>query len=114
MTMYAMSPILTPFVNPAYQSTDAEAAQAVFQSAAELFAALSCPKRLHIVCELRRSDQTVRGLAQLVKCSQPNVSGHLRLLRQVGIVRRERSGNSVVYRLTSTVAEAVCSTMCSH
>jgi DNA-binding transcriptional ArsR family regulator len=94
--------------------TDTESTLAVFQNAAELFAALSCPKRLHIVCALRRSDQTVRSLAQLVNCSQPNVSGHLRRLRQLGIVHRERNGNAVVYRLTSLVAESVCSTMCAH
>lgn len=99
---------------PRTRMVDADAAQAVFQNAAELFAALACPTRLHIVCELRHGDQTVGGLVRSVKCSQSNVSGHLRLLRRMGIVRRERNGNAVVYHLTSAVADLVCDAVCSR
>ncbi|MGC8506641.1 MAG: ArsR/SmtB family transcription factor [Thiomonas sp.] len=100
----------TPFPPPIQR----DAVQAVFEHAAELFAALSCPTRLRIVCELRHSGQTVHRLVQTVHCSQPNISGHLRLLRRAGIVRRERSGNAVTYHLTSAIADSVCDAMCTH
>ena len=85
----------------------------VFENAAELFAALSCPTRLRIVCELRHSEQTVQRLAQAMHCSQPNISGHLRLLRRAGIVRRKRSGNAVTYHLISAIADSVCDAVCT-
>ena len=69
------------------------------KEAAELFAALACPTRLQIVCRLRHGEQTVHGLVDCIDSSQPNISCHLRLLRQAGIVRRERSGRQVTVPL---------------
>jgi len=94
------------------QAQEGDALEAVFQEAAELFAALACPTRLQIVCQLRHGDQTVHGLVDCIDSSQPNISGHLRLLRQAGIVRRERSGRQVTYRLSSTLADALCAAVC--
>jgi len=42
---------------------------------------------------------TVGDLAQQLGVSQPTVSGHLRLLRQAGLVHVERRGNKAVHRL---------------
>lgn len=47
---------------------------------------------------------TVGDLAQLLGVSQPTVSGHLRLLRDAGLVHLERRGNKAFHRLD---AEAV-------
>lgn len=86
--------------------------EAVFQEAAELFAALACPTRLQIVCQLRHGEHTVHGLVGHIDRSQPNISGHLRLLRQAGIVHRERTGRQVLYRLDSALADALCAAVC--
>lgn len=88
--------------------------QVVFQGAADLFAALSCPTRLRIVCALSQADHTVRDLARASQCSQANVSGHLRLLRRANIVRCERSGNYVLYHLNNTLANSLCGMVCGQ
>lgn len=104
----------TLFAAPSPPPTQHDAVQALFDNAAELFAALSCPTRLRIVCELRHGEQTVHRLVQSVHCSQPNVSRHLRLLRRAGIVRCERSGNAVTYHLSSAIVDSMCGVMCAH
>ena len=94
------------------QAHEGNALDAVFQEAAELFAALACPTRLQIVCQLRHGEHTVHGLVGHIDRSQPNISGHLRLLRQAGIVHRERTGRQVLYRLDSALADALCAAVC--
>ncbi len=70
--------------------------------------ALAEPKRLLIIEALRGGPTTVGGLAEELGVSQSNVSQHLALLRERGIVLAERSGNNVFYRLaTPKVLEAI-------
>jgi ArsR family transcriptional regulator, arsenate/arsenite/antimonite-responsive transcriptional repressor len=45
---------------------------------------------------------TVGDLAQQLGVSQPTVSGHLRLLREAGLVQLERRGNKAFHRLDAT------------
>ena len=85
---------------------------AVFDAAAELFAALSCPMRLSIVCHLRGQDMNVQQIANRIGSSQPNTSLHLRHLRQIGIVHRTREGRVVTYRIGNTFVANLCNTVC--
>ncbi|MHB1669582.1 MAG: ArsR/SmtB family transcription factor, partial [Thiomonas sp.] len=84
---------------------------AVFEAAAELFAALSCPTRLGIVCHLRRHAMSVQQIAASIGSSQPNTSLHLRHLRQIGIVHGTREGRVVTYRIGNTVVADLCNTV---
>jgi DNA-binding transcriptional ArsR family regulator len=63
--------------------------------------ALADPKRLLIITELRGGPRSVGDLAEALQTSQPNVSRHLAVLRDRGIVSTERSGNTVFYSLVS-------------
>ena len=85
---------------------------AVFEAAAELFAALSSPMRLSIVCHLREQDMNVQQIANRIGSSQPNTSLHLRQLHQIGIVDRSRSGQSVTYRIRNTFVADLCKIVC--
>lgn len=66
---------------------------------AGLFHALGDPSRLHILTLLLAGEQNVGALAAQVGISEPGVSFHLRLLRQLRIVRARRQGREIYYRL---------------
>ncbi len=64
--------------------------------------ALSDPTRLlalTLVSTFAGMRPTVGDLAEQIGVSQPTVSGHLRLLREAGLVAVEKRGNKAFYRL---------------
>ena len=66
---------------------------------AQLFKALSHPTRLHIVDLIREGNPCVKVMEAELGVAQPNISQHLSLLRNLGIVAAERDGNQVCYRI---------------
>lgn len=71
----------------------------VFERAAELFSLLSTRVRLQIVRELLDGEKNVGQLNGRVGASQPNLSHHLGVLYQSGLLSRRRDGSHVVYRI---------------
>ena len=70
--------------------------------------ALSDPKRLMILYALEDHPRSVGELAELLEISQPNVSQHLGLLRDRGLVDAERDANRMIYTLRDRrVIEAI-------
>ncbi len=67
--------------------------------------ALSVPLRLKLLVLLADGERCVAELVRASGSSQPNVSGHLKLLRQAGLVERRRCGTTVCYRQSDS-AEA--------
>lgn len=71
--------------------------------ATQIFKALSDPTRLRLIqllaCQERGSALCVMALADRLEVSQPAVSQHLRVLRNLGLVRGERRGYRVHYFL---------------
>lgn len=65
----------------------------------ELFAALSDATRLRIVAALVERELCVCDLAAATGTSESAVSHHLRLMRQLGLVRSRREGRLVYYTL---------------
>lgn len=80
---------------------DDDCADKVFETAAELFALLSTPTRLRIVCALCDGEMNVGELMQRVGVSQSNMSQHLGVLYRSGVLGRRRSGAQVYYRVVS-------------
>jgi DNA-binding transcriptional ArsR family regulator len=66
---------------------------------ARLFQALSDPTRLKIVALLGAGPLNVTGIVNRVRATQPAVSRHLRILREVGLIRDRRLGKEVEYSL---------------
>jgi DNA-binding transcriptional ArsR family regulator len=72
---------------------------------AELFAALSHPRRVVILNCLLEGEKNVgelSGCERLQPSSQPNMSQHLAILRAAGLVSERREGNRVIYRVASS------------
>ncbi len=77
-------------------------------SLVEVIQALADPLRLAMLQQLMAGPGTVSELVALSGASQPNVSNHLALLRERGLVRATRQGRASVYELRdATVAQLV-------
>ncbi len=67
---------------------------------AELCSAFSDPTRILILYELGKNIRKVADLTLDLNLSQPNISRHLKILRDHGLVIAERQGTNMYYRLT--------------
>jgi len=65
----------------------------------ENFKLLSEPNRLKILCSLGLECRPVSDVVNATGISQTNVSFHLRILREAGLVRPERRGSFIYYCL---------------
>ena len=66
---------------------------------AEMFKAVSDPTRLKIINALILSEMCVCDIAALMDMTQPAVSHHLKVLRQLQLVKYRRDGKIVYYEL---------------
>jgi DNA-binding transcriptional ArsR family regulator len=71
----------------------------VYRELANLFAALADPTRASIVHILAHQELCTADLALTLGLHRPATSQHLRLLRQLRIVRSRREGRLVLYSL---------------
>jgi len=81
---------------------------------ASYFQALSEPTRLHILNWLRQGERNVGELAQLCGFTAANISRHLAVLMQQGLVAREGRGTSVYYRIADASVYALCDLVCGN
>ena len=93
---------------------DDEDAERVFILAAELFGVLATPLRLRILNAICNQERGVGEIMEVVESTQPNVSQHLKVLYQAGIVAKRRVGNQVYYRVQSEKAVQLCRTVCTQ
>jgi ArsR family transcriptional regulator len=78
---------------------------------AEVLKTLASPRRLEILHELARGPIEVGRLAEAIGASQPNVSQHLAVLRNAGIVEAVRDGREVRYGLVDPDVMVACGLM---
>jgi DNA-binding transcriptional ArsR family regulator len=67
----------------------------------DAFNAVAEPRRRQILDALSAGDRRVNDLVQLLAVPQPQVSKHLKVLREVGLVRVREEGRERIYRLNS-------------
>lgn len=79
---------------------------------AAYFQALSEPTRLQILNFLRQQERKVGELAELCGFSAANVSRHLTVLQQHGLVERESRGTSAFYRIADPSVYELCDLVC--
>jgi len=69
---------------------------------------LADPKRLLIINTLRDGEMSVMDICSTLDLPQTNVSQHLAILREGGLVESRREGQRVYYWLTSSkIIEAI-------
>lgn len=84
----------------------------VLTSVAEYFKVLSEVSRLQILSQLRSGPMTVNELVEATGLGQANLSKHLKLLTQVGILSRTASGVSAYYEIIDPMVFQLCETVC--
>ena len=67
---------------------------------ANVCSGLADPNRILIIYNLADGPHNVNEIATMVDLPQPTVSRHLKILRERGIVRSERDGQTINYQLT--------------
>ena len=65
----------------------------------DVFNAIAEPQRRQILVLLRSGERPVTDLARELGVPQPGASKHLRVLREVGLVRDRRAGKQRLYSL---------------
>jgi len=75
--------------------------QELYQLHASVCKGLADPKRLLIINALRDGERSVSEVCDAVDLPQANVSQHLAVLREKGLVRARKDGQWVYYSVTS-------------
>ena len=85
-----------------------EAEEELYRLQAELCKGMAHPKRIFILSVLKDGEKTVGELGKLTGISQSNLSQHLTLMRQIGIVQTRRSGPNVCYSIADYQIVEAC------
>ena len=70
--------------------------------AARCLKAMSHPLRLKILCVLGNESFSVQDIVEQVGTSQSNISQHLAIMRDKGVLRTRKDANRVYYRVGDT------------
>ncbi len=79
---------------------------------ARRFRVIGEPMRIKLLDRLRDGEATVQELTEAVGASQQNVSKHLGVLHDAGIVARRKDRTQVHYRVVDEGVFALCETVC--
>ncbi len=81
---------------------------------AEYFKVLSEVSRLQILCALKEKALNVTEIMTATQMGQANVSKHLKILTQAGIVSRHPQGVSVYYKISNPAIFDICEVVCDQ
>ncbi|WP_101050386.1 ArsR/SmtB family transcription factor [Macromonas nakdongensis] len=87
---------------------DASSPHPVFDSVARYFGVLGEPTRLRILHAVCQEEKCVNDIIKATGMAQANVSRHLGLMYQVGMLSRRREGTQVFYRVTDHLFVELC------
>jgi len=77
-----------------------EAEEQLYRLQAEFCKGMAHPKRIQILRTLKGGEKTVNELAKATGIPQANMSQHLALLRQLGLLTSRREGTSIYYSIS--------------
>jgi DNA-binding transcriptional ArsR family regulator len=86
--------------------------EALLQVAAR-FKVLAEPIRLRILHGLQDGEMTISRITEVVKSTQPNVSKHLKMLQEAGLIARRQQGNTVYCSIADETVFGLCDAVCS-
>jgi DNA-binding transcriptional ArsR family regulator len=85
---------------------------ALVELIARRFRVIGEPMRIRLLDHLRSGESTVHDLTLALGASQQNVSKHLGVLHEAGIVARRKEGTQVFYRVVDAGVFELCETVC--
>ncbi len=84
----------------------------VVELIARRFRVIGDPTRIRLLDQLRDGEQTVNELSERLGAGQQNVSKHLGVLADAGILGRRRDGNHIYYRIVDEGVLGLCEQVC--
>src|SRR6516162_4907726 len=87
---------------------------AALELVAARFRMLAEPMRLRLLNELREREMTVTALVEATGAGQANVSKHLSLLADAGMVGRRKEGLNVFYFIVDESLFELCDLVCGR
>ncbi|TSA22066.1 MAG: ArsR family transcriptional regulator [Betaproteobacteria bacterium] len=81
------------------------------EQASRAMKAMSHPLRLKILCALGDKEISVQDLVSHVGTSQSNISQHLAVLRDKGVLRTRKDANRIYYRISDSRTLSLISMM---
>lgn len=94
---------------PTHPDLPAEALELV----AERFRVLAEPLRLQILQLLRSGEKNISELTELLGTTQPNMSKHVRILQEAGLIGRRQAGTAVYCFVSDESVFALCDLVCT-
>lgn len=88
--------------------------QEVVQQVADYFSVLGEPMRLKILNLLRDGEKCVQDLVDATETSQANVSKHLKVMLQAGILTRRTKGTLAYYSVEDELIFELCNLVCDR
>jgi len=79
---------------------------------ARRFRVIGEPMRVRLLDRLRDDELSVNELAEQLGAGQQNVSKHLAVLADAGVLARRKEGNRVYYRIADENVFALCDQVC--
>jgi ArsR family transcriptional regulator len=73
----------------------------------ELLKVLGHPERLAILLLVYEEEMCVKDLMEALQISQPKVSQHVGLMKELGILSFRKKGTKVIYRLSNSVVKEI-------
>lgn len=86
----------------------------IVQQVADYFSVLSEPMRLRILNLLRDGEKCVQDLVESTSTSQANVSKHLKVMLQAGILARRTQGTLAYYSVSDDLGFQLCNLVCDR
>ncbi len=80
----------------------------IFQRQAEVYQAIAHPIRLELLSLICDGEKRVNELAELTQLNQANVSRHLSIMRNKGLVTTRREGANSYYRIANPKIIRAC------
>ncbi len=88
--------------SPAFSNADLLAREKDIEQASRSLKAISHPLRLKILCVLGDHEVNVQDIVDSVGTSQSNISQHLAILRDKGVLGSRKEANKVFYRVADS------------
>jgi ArsR family transcriptional regulator len=88
-----------------------QAAKKIFEMQCQICKSMAHPVRLEIVELLSRREMPAAALIEALETSKANLSKHMGILMQAGIVEASRDGRQVSYRLAHPEIHEACRIM---
>jgi DNA-binding transcriptional ArsR family regulator len=77
------------------------------------FKVMAEPIRLRMLQELEGGEMSVGEITEAVESTQPNVSKHLKMMQEAGLISRRQEGNTVYYSIADASVFEICDVVCS-